>query len=149
MAKKKFVPMFRRAKNVPKGSRCVYCGGWAQIVEHVIPSLKPYDLKWNERYACSVCNLIKSNRQSRAIEPEKVIELLERKPVLHYWLSKVPVGLEAGDDDGYYWYYNWFRPAFWSQDTKDGDILTNIALCLYEADIPIRESIARYKEIDQ
>jgi hypothetical protein len=76
--------MFRRAANVPKGSRCVYCGGWAQLVEHVIPDLKPYPLPWNERYACSVCNVVKGRKQQRGIQVNELLAATrEVRPELH------------------------------------------------------------------
>lgn len=144
MKRSKFVPMFRRAANVPKGSRCVYCGGWAQLVEHVIPDLKPYSLKWNERNACAPCNLVKARKQQRGIKVKPFLALLDKYPQLHDWLSTVPVGREAGDDDGYHWYYGRFKPSLMWLSSGDWDIVSGVALALYEADLPIRESLARY-----
>ncbi len=146
MTKQKgFAPMFRRAANVPKGSRCVYCGGWAQLVEHVIPDLKPYPLPWNERYACSVCNVVKARKQQRGIKVNELLALLEKRPDLHKALASVPVGMEAGDDDNYDWYYRRFKPSLSWMSNGDWSVISQVALALYEADIPIRNSIARYQ----
>ena len=146
MTAKKFVPMFRRAQNVPKGARCVYCGGWAQLVEHVLPDLKPYALPWNERYACAPCNIVKARKQQRRVNAKRLLELLEQHPTLNEKMATVPVGREAGDDDGYSWYYGRFKPSLLWMSEGDWDVISQVALGLYEADIPIRESLARYAE---
>lgn len=144
MKQSNFTPMFRRAANVPKGARCVYCGGWAQLVEHVIPDLKPYQLKWNERYSCAPCNIVKARKQQRGIKVKQLLVLLEKHPRLHDYLATVPVGQEAGQDDGYEWYYRRFKPSLMWLSGGDWDVVSQVALALYEADIPIRESLARY-----
>ena len=144
MKRSGFTPMFRRAANVPKGARCVYCGGWAQLVEHVIPDLKPYPLPWNERYACSPCNIVKGRKQQRGIQVKPFLTLLEKYPQLHEHLERVPVGREAGDDDNYGWYSRRFKPSLQWLSFGEWDVVSQVALALYEADLPIRESLARY-----
>lgn len=144
MKKAQFVPMFRRATNVPKGSRCVYCGGWAQVIEHVIPDLKPFPLKWNERYACAPCNIVKARKQQRKVNPKRLLELLKLYPSLDEWLGTVPVGMESKGDDDYNWYYRRFKPSLNWLSFEEWDVVSQVALALYEADIPIRESLSRY-----
>ena len=61
-------------------------------------------------------------------------------------MATVPVGREAGDDDGYSWYYGRFKPSLLWMSEGDWDVISQVALGLYEADIPIRESLARYAE---
>lgn len=95
--------MWARAKNVPKGSRCAYCGGWAQIIEHLLPSLKPGDFRWNEVFACIPCNGIKMDFQKRHVDLEKTKALIQIEPHVESVFFRVPKCWEEVGNDYDFW----------------------------------------------
>ena len=57
------VPLTRRAVFVRDGGRCVYCGGTATSIDHVVPRSRGGDHSWeNCVAACSTCNHRKADR---------------------------------------------------------------------------------------
>ncbi|MCF2531697.1 HNH endonuclease [Yinghuangia soli] len=57
------VPLTRRALFARDGGRCVYCGGAATSVDHVIPRSRGGQHTWeNVVSACRRCNHVKSDR---------------------------------------------------------------------------------------
>jgi len=58
------IPLTRRAIFARDGGRCVYCGGVATSVDHVVPRSRGGQHTWeNVVAACRRCNHIKSDRQ--------------------------------------------------------------------------------------
>jgi 5-methylcytosine-specific restriction endonuclease McrA len=57
------VPLTRRAVFVRDGGRCVYCGGTATSIDHVVPRSRGGRHAWdNVVSACRRCNHIKADR---------------------------------------------------------------------------------------
>lgn len=57
------VPLTRRAVFVRDGGRCVYCGGAATSIDHVVPRSRGGRHEWgNVVSACRRCNHVKADR---------------------------------------------------------------------------------------
>ena len=132
--------LFKKARNVPKNARCIYCGGRAQVVEHVLPSLKPHKLDWNERFSCVPCNGTKGARQSRTFNVKEFMDILTKHPWINAHMKSVPVGREAGNDMWYRW-YSQFKQGLGRLSWRDFDLVCQVALAMHEADDPIRASL--------
>ncbi|MDQ1602429.1 MAG: hypothetical protein QOE01_274, partial [Actinomycetota bacterium] len=57
------VPLTRRAVFARDGGRCVYCGGAATSIDHVVPRSRGGGHEWNNVVsACRRCNHVKADR---------------------------------------------------------------------------------------
>lgn len=58
------VPLTRRAVFARDGGRCVYCGGIATSIDHVVPRCRGGGHEWgNVVSACRRCNHVKADRE--------------------------------------------------------------------------------------